>query len=522
MSKGAVMSKMYFAAVAAVFVCGGAASVVQARDFPVATTPEVLEALAKAEGGDRILLAPGSYGTLSIRGKTGAGTGFASPVVVTSQNAGDKAVISKLDLVDVSSLKFDGLRFDYTYTAGDKVNYQPFNVTRSAGITFANSVFDGDVAIDTGTPADGFGTAKGLNVSKSKSIRVENNIFYNWHRAAVFSFIEDLTIKANEVTRVRSDGFDFAAITTGLIEDNHMHDFQIAANTGDHWDMIQFWTNKTDIPSTDITIRNNFLDSGTGAGTQSIFMRNEEVDHGRMGDEMLYRNILIEGNLIRNAHTNAIVVGHAKGVKISRNTLLQSKTVAEAGKVSVPSIRVVDASSDVTITNNIFPKTPKLFATPPASWTISGNVEAQRDDASKANYYGRNFVDALANKTMQPFDLALLPGSPWAGKPIGSPLADLGRGTDKPRGIIQNRRGDESILQQELVLLGVYDRSGARDVSKAVISWSFGDGKTGKGTEVSHSYDKAGTYKVEAWVTWSDASSATAERSITVGYEISP
>jgi PKD domain/Right handed beta helix region len=516
------MVQIFARVITGFLLCWGAAGFAQAKDFPVSTADGVSQALSAAQGGDRIVLAPGLYGVLSIRGQKDVGLGFASPVIVTSQNAKDKAVIAKLELVDTSQLTFDGLLFDYTYSAGDIVTYQPFSVVRSSGITFANSVFDGDVAIGTGTPSDGFGTGKGLNISYSKSIRLENNIFFNWHRAAIFHYIEDLIIKSNEVTNVRSDGFDFAAITTALIEGNHMHDFRIAANTGDHWDMIQFWTNKTNIPSTNITIRNNFLDSGTGAGTQSIFMRNEEVDHGRMGDEMLYHNILIEGNLIRNAHLNAIVVGEAKSLKITRNTLLQSITLAEGGKVSVPSIRVALTAKDVEISNNIYPKTPRLFATPPAGWTISGNVVAQRDDSAAANYYSRNFVDALSYKTKQRSDLALLPDSEWAGKSIGSPLSDFDTTPEKPMAFFTHSRGTGGILQQDFTLPAAYGPAGALDVSSATISWSFGDGEAGTGQRVSHTYQTAGSYTVTATVKLPDMDAIVCERTIVVGYEIPP
>jgi hypothetical protein len=515
------MKRIFESVLAGVLLCYGAADFAQAKDFPVSTPDEVSQALSAAQGGDRIVLAPGLYRVLSIKGQKDVGLGFASPVIVTSQNAGDKAVIAKLELVDASNLTFDGLRFDYTYSAGDKVNYQPFSVVRSRDVSFANSVFDGDVAVGTGTPDDGFGTGKGLNISNSKAIVVENNIFFNWHRAAVFGYVEDLTVKANEVTSVRSDGFDFAAITTALIEGNHMHDFRIAANTGDHWDMIQFWTNKTNIPSTNITIRNNFLDSGTGAGTQSIFMRNEEVDNGRMGDEMLYQNILIEGNLIRNAHLNAIVVGEGKSIQITRNTLLQSMTVAEGGKVSVPSIRVALPATDVEISNNIYPKTPKLFAKPPAGWTISGNVEAQRDDSGGANYYGRNFVDALSYKTKMISDLALLPDSAWAGKSVGSPLSDFDTTPDKPMAFFTHSRGDDGILQQDFQVPGAYGPSGQLDVSVAKVSWSFGDGETGTGQRISHTYQTAGSYTVTATVKLPDMDAIVCERTIVVGFETS-
>ena len=88
--------------------------------------------------------------------------------------------------------------------------------------------------------------------------------------------------------------------------------------------MIQFWTNGTTSPSTNITISENFLDSGNGEWTQSIFMRNEAVDSQGAGTEMFYQNVLIENNVIYNAHTHGITVGEADGLIIRNNTILQN------------------------------------------------------------------------------------------------------------------------------------------------------------------------------------------------------
>jgi hypothetical protein len=495
-------------------------SLTQAKDYNVSSAEEVQDALHLAQGGDRLLLAPGYYAALTLGGKKDV-LDFSEPVEVLPQNPADKPVIAKLTVVNVSNLKFSGLLFDYTYSAGDAPSLRAFTILNSAMITFTNCVFDGDAAIGTGTFADGFGTGIALGVTDSKSIKVENSLFLNWLRAAVFSGVEDLTVTQNEVTSIRSDGFDFAAITGARIEANHMHDFRLAPNSGDHWDMIQFWTNGTKTPSTDIVIRNNFLDAGTGGGTQSIFMRNDLVDRGLAGDEMLYRNILVEGNVIRNAHGNAIVVGETQNVKVRHNTLLQAKSLAAGGKVSVPSIRVALPSRNVEITANILPKIPKLFNAPPEGWIVSGNIAAQRDDSSAANYYGRVFIDALADKSMRLFDLAILPQSALAGLSIGSPLSTLDVSPDKPVGIISNKRGEGGILHQDFSLFGAYGPLGPMNLSAAVVNWSFGDGESSLGRSVSHTYQMAGTYKVSATVKLPDQTLVRCERTILVGYETS-
>ena len=180
---------------------------------------------------------------------------------------------------------------------------RPFEIVHgSRNIVVSNSIFEGDLASGRGTAIDGRGTGYGLCASEAANITVTNNRFFNWARAGVFGSVNGLTVSGNEIFGVRSDGFDFAHVNNVLIENNHFHDFTTAPDSDDHGDMIQFWTNGTQSPSTSIIIRGNILNSARGGWTQSIFMRNEMVDTYGAGDEMFYRNITIEDNVIYNAH----------------------------------------------------------------------------------------------------------------------------------------------------------------------------------------------------------------------------
>lgn len=67
-------------------------------------------------------------------------------------------------------------------------------------------------------------------------------------------------------------------------------------------------------PSVNIVIPGNILNSGAGVWNQSIFMRNEKVDTQDPGPEMFYRDIVIEENVILNAHQHGITVGETDGL----------------------------------------------------------------------------------------------------------------------------------------------------------------------------------------------------------------
>ncbi|MFN3938918.1 MAG: right-handed parallel beta-helix repeat-containing protein, partial [Gemmobacter sp.] len=171
------------------------------------------------------------------------------------------------------------------FKEGDIYNLRPFEVQSSTNVTIRNSLFDGDVASGRGELADGYGTAIGLTVRDSKGITVEGNEFSVWWRGLTVSNTKDVTVSGNEIHDMRSDGMNFADVQGVLIENNYIHDFRLSPLSGDHPDMIQFWTAGTTEPSTDIIIRNNTLDIGDGSWTQSIFMRNEMVDTGKAGAE---------------------------------------------------------------------------------------------------------------------------------------------------------------------------------------------------------------------------------------------
>jgi Right handed beta helix region/PKD domain len=490
----------------------------EARAFKVSSAIELQEALLAATGGDQIFLAAGNYGALKLNGKKNSAFNFIQPIEILAGNFAQKPVFTELDIIKVSNLKLNGLIFDYAFSSADPPALRAASIRDSQFIALVNCIFDGDVAKDTGTFADGYGTGIGLGVTDSKSIKLEGNLFKTWLRGAVFKSVSGLIVKNNEVTAIRSDGFDFVEITNGQIEGNHIHDFNKAPDSKDHRDMIQFWTKGTQIPSSNIVIRNNFLDAGTGSSTQSIFMRNEAVDVGGGGPGMFYRNIRIEGNLIRNAHLNGIAVGETKKLAILRNTLLQAKSETEGGKVSVPSVLVAESSIDVSVEGNLVARLGHIFDTPPIGWTVSHNIVAQRKNAVAAGYYGKIFVNALADKTMNRGDLAILPESELAGMAVGSPLNTFNATPELPVGLILNTEGDGGVLHQKITLSQAYGPLGPIDMSASTVSWKFGDGTTGSGRSAKHEYRAAGKYNVTALLSLPNQKPIICERTILVGY----
>jgi PKD domain/Right handed beta helix region len=488
----------------------------EAVDFKVSSADELQAALAKVQGGDKIIVAAGNYGVLII-GNQGAFR-FADTVEITAADPTHKPVFSHLEILNASHLKLTGLMVDYSYAPNDPPQFEAAKISSSEHISILNCVFDGDMASGTGTFADGFATGIGLRVKNSKSIVLDHTVFRQWLRGATFRIVEDLEVNGNEISEIRSDGLDFAQITNAVIKDNHIHDFRMAPGSPDHRDMIQFWTKETTAPSSNIIIQNNFLDMGTGSPTQSIFMRNEVVDQNNAGPEMFYQNIRIEGNLIRNAHINAIAIGETNGLSIERNTLLQAVSIQKGGKVSVPALSVAVKSVGVSVAGNLVPRMGQMFKSPPPDWKVSNNVSLQRVNPDADDYYGNIFVDALSEKTLELADLAIIPTSAFAEQSLGSPMSTFNVAPKRLIGIVSSKRGSGSVLSQDITLSQAYGPEGPLQLKSEKISWTFGDGQTGFGKSLNHQYAAAGIYVVRCVVQLPDQTTFKCEQTIAVGY----
>ncbi len=462
----------------------------------VGTNAQLMTALQAAKACDTILLSAGNYGTLYLYVGYQPWVQFAGEVTIKSADSSNPAVFNNVRLSGVKNLTIDGVKFDYVYKAGDAEWAAPFLIDyASSHLTIRNSVFDGDLAQGTGTYADGYGTGVGLRVDGNglSYLTVENNKFFKWHRAATFGGGDYITVRGNEVSEIRSDGMDFADTDDVVIEGNYYHDFRQSVQSGDHMDMIQFWTNGTVSPSENITIRNNILDAKGGDYTQSIFMRNDRVDTGAAGLEMYYQNVLIENNTIHNGHIHGITVGETNGLIVRNNTLLHNIDAGGMDSIYIPVINMKDASLGVTISSNIV---PSFSLTATASRTLSNNVVVQNQFPDRANYVGSLFVDGLAGELSNAgSDLMVIPGSTLEQTGAGSSFTRFNKNPATPVAYIIDTPGvGKNLNVHTLDASNVYGTSGKGTVSGA--SWDFGDGTSGSGVVTSHTYAQGGKYVV--------------------------
>lgn len=395
----------------------------------VTTSPELRTALAAARPGDVLILAPGTYAPTDLKTDPGR-TQDDAVITIRSQDTANPAAFAGLKVKGVVGVIFDGVTFDYTFSPGDNgpdkkgINW-PFMVTGCTNVTIRNSLFDGDLATE-GAPEDvGFPTATGLVVRGTRGLVLEDNVFTMWGRALAIDGSARVEILANDIHSIRMDGMDLAAINGVLIEGNHIHDFKRSLASKDHADMIQFWTAGTKSPSRNITIRENVFDSGIGAYTQSIFMRNELVDQKKAGAEMYYQDVLIEQNVIINAHLHGITLGETNGLTIRNNTLIHNTSSDGPDnnpKLWIPRINVSGLSNNVSITANISDQ--PLQPRGRADWVISDNLLVQDRNPGGPGYYDSVF---MAARTGDPADISI-----YAYRP-GGPADRPGLGADALR-----------------------------------------------------------------------------------------
>lgn len=485
---------------------------------PVADDAALAAALATAAPGSVIALAPGRYGPLLLRDEPEA-PATRGPLTLRSADPARPAAFPRILVRGVSGLTIENVvvspEQDRSLGRPERDRARAVSLLGVRDIVVRGVDFAGARLDMPDDPHHGYGTGIGLWVGDgSRDVRVEENLFRDWHRAGVFHSSSGIVLRGNDVTAIRSDGFDFAQVTDVLVEANRIGDFASVPQeqTSDHRDMIQFWTNGTERPSARITIRGNLLMSGTGVESQSIFIRNELVDTGQAGDEMFYRDFTIEDNVIHNAHVHGIRVGEIHGLAIRRNTVLHNADGGSGRPVHVPTIRVTAAATGVEITDNIAHAigtgTPR--ADIPEDWRITGNLIVQRKDPSRPGHYGQVFVNALADGLARPEDLAVRPGgaaeAPDAGAPATRFEAAPSALTARVSALPDPAEAGRFVFDAGLTA----DAEGALGQARGRYLWDFGDGTGGEGIRVAHSYASPGRYDAQLTVIRDDGARATA------------
>ena len=170
--------------------------------------------------------------------------------------------------------------------------------------------------------------------------------------------------------------------------------------------------------STNIVIRDNIFDIGAGDYAQTIWMGG---DGKNLGDPMLrHQNVLIENNIIYNAHAHGISVQGIDNLSIRKNSVIRVRR-AKSGRVTIPQIKVSPDSTYVVIEQNAVGKIAGYKNQ--RDWAILNNAIIQDTSPSSPGFYDREFTYYASGRTNGYNEYGVRPGSTIDRLNAGSTLA---------------------------------------------------------------------------------------------------
>lgn len=337
----------------------------------VSNSQELREAFLNARGGETIYLEKSAEPyNLKVNAPYQMSGTFSAPVTLASADPNDPAVIGNIDLKGVRNVAFEGLTFA-------PASGTALKIYDSAGISVTGSRFEG--------PAKGYWDADTGPGGTAFHAQGVDGLEFSGNTVSRFAFglylfdVSDAAVTDNLVTEIQSDGIRMAQVQRLEISGNEMRDWLGVDNGINHSDFIQLWSTNTTEPSRDLKITDNVLIGSDDFSNQSIFLGNELA---RGNAAFIYENLEIRGNVIYNAHWNAIWVASARDVDIADNVLIENWR-ASGSSSSEPWIRLVDRTSDASVTGNVV---SKITVDQGVDASLAANIALDYADPSHPRY----------------------------------------------------------------------------------------------------------------------------------------
>jgi nitrous oxidase accessory protein NosD len=278
----------------------GLAGAAEAADIAVADPRALEAALARAAPGDRVLLAPGRYGDLTIGPRRARGR-----LTIGAADRNSPPVFRSIFLRDAEGVTLETL--DVTYgAAAAPLSAHAVEVRRSSDIRLMG------LRIMSAAGADAGDDAYGVIVRDSRTVAVSASRFSDVFRGVAIFDSDDAIVSGNEFRRVGSDGVVARGAAGLRIENNTFTDFTPADPARWHPDAVQLWSRGARRGNERVIIRGNVIRRGKGGATQGIFIKTPEIAS---------RDVLIEGNRIEQSMGQGIFVQNGVDVTIRKNVL---------------------------------------------------------------------------------------------------------------------------------------------------------------------------------------------------------
>jgi Ca2+-binding RTX toxin-like protein len=245
-------------------------------------------ALRSAAAGDTILLAPGLYAPVDIRGAK-----FAGQVTIASADPNNMAKLQGLKVDgDSTNLTFSRLDITVHYDTGFAVAFG-----NTSNIKLLDSRIHGAAVGDKG----------GLGIFTSTNVVIVGNEFAYMQGGIAHRDSTNVLIQDNTFHDLQSDAISGTNATNIDIVGNYFTDFFPASG---HIDVIQFYKTGTNT-SRDITVADNIFVRGAGAAVQGIFIGNE--------NQIAYETVTVTGNAIIGAQYHGISIDQANNATVTGN-----------------------------------------------------------------------------------------------------------------------------------------------------------------------------------------------------------
>ncbi len=416
----------------------------------VEDTAALAAALAIAEAGDRIELAPGPHDGLTISGHT-----FAQPVTIASADPDAPAWFAEPVLVSgVHGLTIDGvdMRPDAVLPSGWAV---ALDIVDSTAVTLSDMVIAGripgpgegaplsalGVTAEFGSAVIGHGFGRGVLVEGSADVRLEEIEVTGFTDGVLIVHSDRVTVSGAHFHRMSSDGVKLGQASDIVIEDSLFESFFLTIPPEDpgraaHPDFIQFWIDDRSARGVDgLTIRGNAFVQGEGTYTQGVFARS--LVRTPQDPPLALENIRVHDNLFHMAQWNALWITDARDIELSHNTILPAEPSPGMfdGTTGVPRLVIggtdpgegFSPTRDQHVHHNVTVGMIQNFPDGGAAYMDANNIRVDATnrvlstDPASADYWGALYPDLVGVLYPRAEDFA--PGGPAGAREIAPTLA---------------------------------------------------------------------------------------------------
>lgn len=435
----------------------------------VATAAEFQRALVSARAGQAIVLAPGTYPRLTIRNIKKGGDQF---LIIRSADPARPAQVAGFDIQDSERIWLQQLDIGPAPGTPTRASGAIVVARNGAHLGLVHSELRGSIDRDWGNDPDGAWFTLVDNVTFAA------NDLHDLGRGVVIGGARGARVAQNRFVDIRSDGADFSGVQNVEIDGNFFSSFHPVPP--DHPDFIQFWQKNALIADTHtVAIRNNVMLHGDGdtMSPQAIFIGNDQPG-------MLYRDFVVENNIIYNASAHGISLYDMVGGRVANNTVVMFPGVGGyPPRINLYRVRGIE------VNDNVVPQ----ISQDAAQVRLDNNLVTNNGRTDRALDPAHLFLDAGAAARATAASFTPMPGgllAPSRGRQFGAvPLLSA-----------DWRDGVAVIGVQQTGADIELDARRNDDGGTTTYLWDFGDHTTAQGAVVSHRYARPGTYTVQLTV----------------------